>query len=74
MRSALERKKKRFVYYFLGIPIAIAFIIVNVVLISWLIHVLYNSFVNNLDHMSLTQWADHLYTIIKGIIDQILRI
>ena len=61
-------------YYFFGIPIAIAFIIINVVLISWLIHVSYNSFVNNLDHMSLSQWADHLYMIVKGIIDQILRI
>jgi hypothetical protein len=71
MRSTLERKKKRFVYYFLGIPIAIVFIVLNVVLISWLIHVLYNSFINNLDHMSLSQWAEHLYIIIKGIFDQI---
>jgi hypothetical protein len=74
MRSAFDRKKKRFIHYFLGIPLAIVFTVINIVLISWLFHVLYNSFANNLDHMSLYQWAEHLYTIIKGIIDQIFRI
>jgi hypothetical protein len=44
------------------------------VLISWLFHVLYKSFANNQDHMSLSKWAEHLYTIFKGIIDQIIRI
>lgn len=61
-------------HYFLGIPISIVLIVVNIVVITWLFHVLYNSFVNNLDHMSLFKWAEHLYTIVKGIIDQILRI
>ena len=74
MRSAFDRKKKRFIHYFLGIPLAIVFFVINIVLISWLFHVLYKSFANNLDHMSLYQWAEHLYTIIKGIIGQIFRI
>jgi hypothetical protein len=74
MRSALYRKKKRFVHYFLGIPLASVFFVINIVLISWIFHVLYNSFANNLDHMSLSQWAEHLYTIVKGIIDKILGI
>lgn len=71
MRSPFEGKRKRFIHYFLGIPIATVFIVINSVLISWFIHVVYKSFVNNLDYMSLFEWADHLYTIIKGIIDQI---
>jgi hypothetical protein len=74
MRTALDRKKNRFMHYFLGIPLAIVLIVINIVLITWLFHVLYNSFVNNLDHMSLYQWAEHLYAIIKGIIDKIFRI
>ncbi|MGB6681765.1 MAG: hypothetical protein WBF08_10660 [Candidatus Bathyarchaeia archaeon] len=74
MKSVLDRKKKRFMHYFLGIPLAIVFTVINIVLITWLFHVLYNSFANNLDHMSLYEWAGHLYTIIKGIIDKIFRI
>jgi hypothetical protein len=74
MRSALDRKKKRFVHYFLGIPLAAVFIVINIVLISWLIHVLYKSFVNNLDHMSLFHWAEHLYAIVKEIFDKIIRV
>jgi len=74
MKSVLDRKKKRFMHYFLGIPLAIVLIVINVVLITWLFHVLYNSFANNLDHMSLYKWAAHLYAIIKDIIDQIFRV
>jgi hypothetical protein len=74
MRSAFDRKRKRFIHYFLGIPIAVVFIVINSVLISWLFHVLYKSFANNQDHMSLYKWAEHLYAILKGIIDQMFRI
>jgi hypothetical protein len=74
MISVFDRKKKRFIHYFLGIPLAIVFTVINIVLISWLFHVLYNSFVNNLDHMSLYNWAEHLYAIIEGIIDKIFGI
>jgi hypothetical protein len=74
MRTALDRKRKRFIHYLVGVPLSIILIVINIVLISWLFHVLYNSFVNNLDHMSLYKWAEHLYSIIKDIIDQIFRI
>jgi hypothetical protein len=74
MRTALDRKGKRILRYLLGIPLATVLIVINIVLISWFIHIVYNSFINNLDHMSLYLWAEHLYTIIKGIIDQIFRI
>jgi hypothetical protein len=74
MRTALDIKRKRLIHYILGIPLAIVLIVINVVLITWLFHVLYNSFVNNLDHMSLYKWGEHLYTLIKDIIDKILRI
>jgi len=74
MRSAFDRKRKRFIHYFLGIPLAIVFTVINIVLISWLFHMLITSFANDLDHMSLYKWAEHLYAIIKDIIDQIFRV
>lgn len=58
MRTVLERKKKRFIHYFLGIPLAIVLIVINIVLISWLFHMLITSFANDLDHMSLYKWAE----------------
>ena len=73
MRTALDRKKKRFIHYFAGVPLAIILIVANVILISWLFHILITSFANDLDHMSLYKWADHLFTIIKDIIGNILR-
>ena len=71
MRTALDRKKKRFIHYLIGIPLAIILIVVNIVLISWLFHILITSFANDMDHMSLYKWADHLYAILKDIIDGI---
>lgn len=74
MRTALDRKGKRFMRHFLGIPLFIILAVINIVLISWLCHMVYASFVNDFDHMSLSHWAEHLYMIIKAFIDQILRI
>ena len=71
MRTALEKKKKRFVHYLVGVPLAIILIVANIILISWLFHILITSFANDLDHMSLYKWADHLYSIIKDAIDKI---
>ncbi len=71
MRTALDRKGKRITHYLIGIPLATVMIVINIVLISWLFHVLYASFVNDLDHMSLYRWAEHLCAIIKSIIDKI---
>jgi len=73
MRTALESKKKRFIHYLVGVPLGIILIAVNIVLISWLFHMLITSFANDMDHMSLYKWADHLYTMGKDIIDKIFR-
>ncbi|MFC2163786.1 hypothetical protein ACFLT2_02170 [Acidobacteriota bacterium] len=73
MRTALDRKKKRFIHYLVGVPLAIILIVANAILISWLFHILITSFANDLDHMSLYKWADHLYTMIKDVIDNVLR-
>jgi hypothetical protein len=73
MRTAFERKKKRFIHYLVGVPLAIILIVANIILISWLFHMLITSFANDLDHMSLHKWADHLYAMIKDIIDKIFR-
>jgi hypothetical protein len=74
MRTALDRKKKRFIHYLVGVPLSIILIVINIVLISWLFHMLITSFANDLDHMSLYKWAEHLYAIIKDIVDHIFRV
>ena len=71
MRTALDRKKKRFVHYLIGVPLSIFLIVANAILISWLFHVLITSFANDMDHMSLFKWANHLYVMAKDFIDSI---
>jgi hypothetical protein len=73
MRTVLDRKKSRFVHYLIGVPLAVFLVVANVILISWLFHILITSFANDMDHMSLYKWADHLYGIIKDYIDGIFR-
>lgn len=71
MRLLWERKKKGIAYYLLGIPIAILIITVNIVLITWFIHLLYYLFSDYPYPMSLLKWAEHLYELVKRLIDQI---
>jgi len=71
MKMTLDRKGRRFTHYLIGIPIVGILIVVNVVLISWLFYILYTSFAKDLDHMSLSQWAENLYRIVKDMFDPI---
>lgn len=70
MGTALERKNKRFIHYFVGVPLSTILIAINIVLISWLFHMLIASFANDSDHISFYKWADHLYSIVKDTIDK----
>jgi len=74
MKMTLDRKGRRPLHYLIGIPIAVVLIVVNVVLISWLFYILYISFAKDLDHMSLFQWAEHLYRTVKDMFDSIPKI
>ena len=71
MRLLWERKKKGTSYYLFGIPIIILIITVNIVLITWFIHLLYYLFSDSPNPMSLLEWANHVYELVKRLIDQI---
>ena len=71
MRLIWERKKKGIAYYLLGVPMIIFLIIVNIVLITWFIHLIYYLFTDTPENMSLLEWARHLYELLKQLFDQI---
>lgn len=71
MRLVWEREKKGIAYYLLSIPIIILIVIVNIVLITWFIHLLYYLFTDTPNSMSLLEWAERLYELVKRLIDQI---
>jgi hypothetical protein len=58
----------------MGIPLSFILIVVNVVLFSWLAHVLHAVFTDSLDHMSLFEWTEKLYFLAKNTIDKILEV
>jgi hypothetical protein len=71
MRLVWERKKRGIFYYLLGVPAVIALVIINIVVVSWFLHLLYAFFSDSPKTMSLPQWAEHLYAILKRLIDLI---
>ena len=72
MRLLWERKKKGISYYLFGIPTIILIITVNIVLITWFIHLLYYLFSDSPNPMSLLEWANYVYELVKRLIDQVL--
>ncbi len=73
MRLVWERHKRGIEYYFLGVPIIILLIVVNIVLITWFAHLLYFLFTDNPESMSLLEWAEYLFESMKRLIDQIFN-
>ncbi len=71
MRLVWERNKKGAAYYLLGVPIIVFLVIVNIVLISWFVHLLYYLFTDTPENMSLLEWAQHLYELVQHLLDQI---
>jgi hypothetical protein len=66
-----KRNKKGIAYYLLGVPIIVFLVIVNIVLISWFVHLMYYLFTDTPENMSLLEWAQHLYELVKHLFDQI---
>ena len=64
-----DRKDRGVAFYFLGVPIIIFLIIVNIVLITWFVHLLYYMFTDTPETMSLLEWAEHLYVQVKHLFD-----
>jgi hypothetical protein len=74
MTTVWEGKKSRTKKILAGIPLTLILIIINVVLFSWLVHLLHSVFTDALDHMSLYEWTEKLYFLVKNAIDDILEI
>lgn len=72
MTHVWDRKESRVKKLLMGIPLTFILVIVNVVLFSWLIHLLHAVFTDALDHMSLYEWTEKLYFLVKNTIDKIL--
>lgn len=71
MRLIWEIKKRGVAYYLLGVPIIVFLVIVNIVLITWFVHLLYYLFTDTPESMSLLEWARHLYALVKHLFDQV---
>jgi hypothetical protein len=74
MTPVWERKNSRAKKILMGIPLTFILIVVNVVLFSWLVHLLHAVFTDALDHMSLFEWTEKLYFLVKNTIDKIFGI
>jgi type II secretory pathway component PulM len=74
MTPVWERKKSRAKKILMGIPLTLILVVVNVVLFSWLVHLLHSVFTDALDHMSLLEWTEKLYFMVKNTIDKILGV
>jgi uncharacterized protein involved in cysteine biosynthesis len=72
LRLVWERKKRGIIYYLVGIPIVILLVIVNIVLITWFLHLLYALFTDSPKTMSLPEWAEYLCKMIKHLIDLLI--
>jgi len=72
MSLVWERKTRGIEYYLLGVPIIILLIVFNIVLITWFLHLLYCMFSDSPVYVSLLEWAEHLYELVKRLIDRIL--
>ncbi len=68
----MERKKRGFFYYFIRFPLVVLIVVVNIVVVSWIIHIVYSVFSDSLHHMSLLEWADHLYSLLRSFIYRII--
>jgi len=69
METLREIKRKRIKNRLLNSPLTFILIVVNIVLVSWLIHVLHAIFTDALNHMSLYEWTEHLYFLAKNTVD-----
>ncbi len=68
MRRVWEIKKKGVFYYLVVVPAVIVLVIINLVVVSWLLHLLYALFTDSPETMSLPEWAEYLYGFIKHLI------
>ncbi len=59
-------KKKRLRDIFLGFPLTLILVVINIILIGWLIHMLHAIFTDALTHMSLYEWTEHLFQLAKN--------
>lgn len=65
MVTIREKKRRRIWKVLLYSPLTLLLIVINIVLVSWLVHILHVIFTDALDHMTLYEWTAHLYSLAK---------
>jgi hypothetical protein len=71
METLRERKRKRIKNILLNSPFTLILVVINTILVSWILHILYVIFTDALDHMSLYEWTEHLYLLAKNTFEDI---
>lgn len=70
METLRERKRKKIKNILLNSPLTLILVVINVVLLGWILHIVHVIFTDALDHMSLYEWTEHLYTLAKNTFEE----
>jgi len=73
MKTRRDIKKNRAKRILLNFPVVVILVIVNIILVSWLLHIMHVIFTDALDHMSLYEWTEHLYILAKNTLEEIFE-
>jgi uncharacterized membrane protein len=66
METLQARKRKRIRNILLNSPLTLILIIINIILVGWIFHIVHVIFTDGLDHMTLYEWTEHLYSLAKN--------
>jgi hypothetical protein len=72
MKKVWEKKKRGPAHFFIRIPLFILLGIVNIVLISWFLHIIHCAFTDT-STMSLMKWTGHVFTLAQGIFRDLIH-
>lgn len=60
MKGVGDKKKRGFTFYFLRFPLIICICLINGILISWFVYLIYQIFSDSSANMSLIEWIEYL--------------
>jgi len=66
MKKVWEKKKRGPAFFFIRVPLFIILAVVNILLISWFIHILYCAY-TDASTMTLIKWVDHVFVLVQRI-------
>ena len=65
MKGVGDKKKRGFTYYFLRLPLIICIGLINAMLISWFVYLIYQIFSDSSANMSLIEWIEYLISFLS---------